>query len=56
MHYRPEDGKLDIASADAFKQLESGYRVTSVRDGELTLADSDLQPNQTKIFYMERKR
>ena len=56
MHYRPEDGKLDIASADAFMQLESGYRVTSVRDGELTLADSDLQLNQTKIFYMERKR
>ena len=52
MHYRPTDGKLDIATAEPFLSLYSENDVLNVLSGELSFDKKDL--NGARIIYMER--
>jgi hypothetical protein len=56
MHYRPLDGKLDIATAEEFLHLANGYPITHIPAGEWSVSKADLQDKQTKIIYMERRK
>ena len=54
MHYRPQDGALDITDAKPFLQLWE-KPIFNCLHGEMILNSSDLQEEETKLVYMERK-
>lgn len=54
MHYRPQDGALDIAGAEEFLSKFEGKRVICCKNGKFTLDDARLQELTGKILYMER--
>lgn len=49
MHYKPEDGALDIATADNFLALYSNEKITYLKNGML-----EMDNKTTGIVYMER--
>ena len=53
MHYRPTDGKLDIATAEPFLSLYNQNDTVKVLSGELVLDEKDLSEG-ARIIYMER--
>lgn len=53
MHYKPEDGALDIATAQEFLTFYDIYQ--TVNDGKIEINNSDLQ-TETKVIYMKRRR
>ena len=53
MHYRPTDGKLDIATAEPFLSLYNENETLKVLSGEFSLDEKDLSGG-AKIIYMER--
>ena len=53
MHYKPTDGKIDIATAEPFLGLYSEQDVLKVLSGEVVL-DKNAVKDSTKIIYMER--
>lgn len=53
MHYKPEDGALDIATAQEFLAFYDIYQ--TVNDGKIEINNSDLQ-TETKVIYMKRRR
>lgn len=55
MHYRPKDGRLNIATIDVFLQYADGIEVLHCPHGEFVFSKADLTDGQTKIIYMERK-
>lgn len=55
MHYRPNDGSLDILSAGAFLE-NCPWEITECKQGEYFLQKEDLQRQNTQILYMERKK
>lgn len=55
MHYRPTDGRLDIATIDSFLQYADGKNVVRCPKGEFVFRKADLTDGETKIIYMERK-
>lgn len=56
MHYRPEDGALDIAGIDNFLSKVDKNRVICCENGELLLDKVRLEEWTGKIIYMERKK
>lgn len=56
MHYRPQDGALDIAPIEMFLQKMGQYSVITCPSGVFTLTDADFEDGKTKIFYMERRK
>lgn len=54
MHYRPQDGALDIAGAEDFLSKFEKNRVICCKNGEFTLDNARLQDLTGKILYMER--
>ncbi len=55
MHYRPADGKLDIAPISEFLQMFTSKDVFPCPTGEIALVKEELLDGQTRIIYMERK-
>ena len=55
MHYRPQDGALDIAYSDVFLSLVKEYPMISCMEGEFILEKDTLKEGLTQIIYMERK-
>jgi L-ascorbate metabolism protein UlaG (beta-lactamase superfamily) len=55
MHYRPQDGSLDIQTAEVFLKA-CPWEITACKQGEYSLKKEDLQRQNTQILYMERKR
>ena len=56
MHYRPQDGALDIEPVHAFLELVDKNSVLSYPNGEISLAKEDLKDGERKIIYMERSK
>ena len=56
MHYRPQDGALDIQPASVFLRKMDKASVIACPSGELILSKADLESGKTKIIYMERKK
>ena len=54
MHYRPEDGALDIARIDDFLTKVDIDKVLACFDGECEFSAEDLDELSGKIIYMER--
>lgn len=54
MHYRPDDGALDIAKIDDFLSKVEENRVFACPDGEIVCSPEDLHKLSGKIVYMER--
>ena len=55
MHYLPNDGRLDIASAETFLNLFQEKEISYCLQGEMELSMEDIHSGKTKIIYMERK-
>ena len=55
MHYRPQDGALDIAEPEEFLSLFTEKNFDKVLNGELIISEKDFA-NSIKIIYMERKK
>ena len=55
MHYKPSDGRLDIAGAEEFLQLFQEDELIRVPNGETQIEKTDVE-NARKIIYMERIR
>ena len=55
IHYRPVDGKLDIAEIQDFLKEMTEYFIVPCSTGELSLSRELLDVGKTKIFYMERR-
>ena len=55
MHYRPNDGTIDISSAEAFLKLCKDNVKATQSKNELELSKEDLLDFATEIIYMERK-
>ena len=53
MHYKPSDGKLDIASAEPFLSLYQDVEIQNLRGEIYTIDENDLH-NGKKIIYKER--
>lgn len=53
MHYKPEDGTIDITNAKAFLSLFDGVDY-SYENGEADLSSIDFSYNERKIIYLER--
>ena len=56
MHYRPDDGALNIAKIEAFLMEMDGYSVTACPNGVFSFTKADLQAGTTKIIYMKRRK
>lgn len=63
MHYRPQDGTLDISPASDFLGRFKPSEITCCPSGIMTIEESDLptegnnlKKGRTKIVYMERKK
>lgn len=56
MHYRPNDGSLDIATIDRFLQCVDSRSVIHCPNGEYLFTEADLTDGEKKIIYMERKK
>ncbi len=56
MHYKPQDGGLDIAGSESFLQLVKDYKQTACLNGEAVLNLDDLSKEKTEILYMERMK
>lgn len=56
MHYRPNDGALDITGIEVFLQYAEKDKVISRPNGEYTLNKAELQEVTGKILYMERRK
>ena len=56
MHYRPQDGALDIAPMEAFLQLVDKNAVLFYPNGECSITKEQLGGENTKIIYMERSK
>ena len=56
MHYRPQDGALDIASIESFLSKIPSDCVISCKEGILPLDKVALQQLTGKIIYMERRK
>ena len=54
MHYKPQDGTIDITDEKSFLQLFEN--VERVGDSAVELSQKDLTHKQTKIIFMERIR
>ena len=54
MHYKPQDGALDITSAKPFLQYFEG-NVTNALDGVIEISADNL-PKSQQVIYMERKK
>ncbi len=54
MHYKPQDGALDIATAQPFLNGFTGH-VINVFEGEVELTATSL-PQKQQVIYMERKQ
>lgn len=55
MHYRPEDGTLNVSTAEDFLKLYGQDEVQTFQ-GELSLSEKDLERGKTHILYMERRK
>lgn len=56
MHYRPQDGGLDIAEISCFLKQMDADCVIACPDGEYYLTEKDLPLLSGKIIYMERQK
>ena len=56
MHYKPQDGGLDIAGSENFLRLMVGYKQTEYLNGETAFGFEDLPQGKTEILYMERMK
>lgn len=56
MHFRPEDGKLDIAPIDVFLQEMNAYPMETCTSGQAYITKEILPNYGTKILYMERRK
>ena len=54
MHYRPQDGALDIKDASEFLQKADKNLLSVYPNGQFLLKKEDLNTQKTKIIYMER--
>ncbi len=54
MHYRPQDGQLDIQSADAFLKLFDTNSVEYVKNGEYVFSIAEWETGKKKILYLDR--
>ena len=55
MHYRPEDGALDITDCAPFLSLFNESIIRIVKEGEMEITSGNLTKDM-QIIYMERKR
>ena len=55
MHYRPDDGKLNVSTAEDFLNLYEEKEIQTFK-GEISLSEKDLERGKTRILYMERKK
>lgn len=55
MHYRPDDGTLNVSTAEDFLKLYEEKEIQTFK-GEISLSEKDLERGKTRILYMERKK
>ena len=53
MHYKPSDGKLDIASAEPFLALYPSDKIKRIATGKIEFTDGSIESGE-KIIYLER--
>ena len=56
MHYRPQDGALDITPIGVFLQKIDENSVIERPLGEWSVEKTGLENGKTKVIYMERKK
>ena len=56
MHYRPQDGKLDIAEIESFLRFFDYVRILECPHGKYSFTKEDLDGLSGKIIYMERSK
>ena len=56
MHYRPQDGALDISPIGVFLQKIEQTSVIERPLGEWSVEKGELENGKTKIVYMERQK
>lgn len=56
MHYRPNDGALDITSAEDFLNFYNNSELLSIPNGIMRLFKKDLKADEIQIIYMERMK
>ena len=56
MHYRPQDGALDITPIGVFLQKIDENSVIERPLGEWSVEKTELENGKTKVIYMERKK
>ena len=56
MHYRPQDGALDITGIEVFLEKIKEMPIISCLNGEYSLSKEQLSDAHTQIIYMERRK
>ena len=54
MHYRPKDGRIDIASAEEVLSVFAGKAVCVEPKNRITDVEKRLKDGKTEILFMER--